>query len=142
LTLFFDEDLGTSVPRALDLVGVRVEFVGSSRRLGIPKGTPDETWLPQIGKNGWLLFSCNTGILKAEAQRQLFINEKVGAVFLNNGQEKKLDLLRMILNKLAWLEHIDVSTPRPFAYGISIKGRAKAIHLSNVTSEASMVAGS
>lgn len=70
-----------------------------------------------------LVFSCNKEILRAEAQRELWINENVGGVFLTSGQERRIDLLLLVLKKLDWLREIDNKTPRPFAYLMNIHGK-------------------
>jgi hypothetical protein len=125
VTLFFDEDLGVSIPKALKLVGVDVEWVSNSRR--IRKGTPDEEWIPAVGEAGYLVISCNKAIFKAQAQRQLLIDHRVRAVFLTSGEENRIDVLRVLLNKMPWLEEIDAKTERPFAFTLSINGRTKRV---------------
>jgi hypothetical protein len=128
--LFFDEDVGKGIPEALRHVGIRdVEYIGRDPRLG--KGTPDEAWLPFVGQRGYLVFSFNTGILYAEGQRSLLISERVGAVFLTTGRARAVDVLRLILNEWTWLETIDVSTPRPFAYLLTLSGRKTLVDLDN-----------
>jgi hypothetical protein len=128
--LLFDEDVGKGIPEALRHVGIRdVEYIGRAPRL--PKGTPDETWLPFAGQNGYLVFSFNTGILYAEGQRSLLISERVGAVFLTTGRARSVDVLRLILNEWSWLETIDVSTPRPFAYLLTLSGRKTLVNLND-----------
>jgi hypothetical protein len=128
--LFFDEDVGKGIPEALRLVGIRdVEYIGRDPRLG--KGTSDETWLPFVGQQGHLVFSFNTGILYAEAQRSLLISQRVGAVFLTTGRARSVDVLRLILNEWGWLETIDVSTPRPFAYLLTLSGHKTLVDLEN-----------
>jgi hypothetical protein len=128
MRLFFDEDVGKGIPEALRAVGIRdVEYIGRDPRLG--KGTPDEVWLPFAGQQGYLVFSFNTGILYAEGQRGLLIDERVGAVFLTTGRARSVDVLRLILNEWSWLETIDVSTPRPFAYLLTLRGHKTLIDL-------------
>lgn len=130
MNLFFDEDVGKGIPEALRSVGVRdVEYIG--RDLRLPKGTPDEVWLPFVGQRGWLVFSFNTGILYAEAQRQLLIEHRVGAVFLTTGRARAVDVLRLLLNEWDWLETIDIDTPRPFAYLLTLNGRKTLVDLDN-----------
>jgi hypothetical protein len=85
--LFFDEDTGRGVPEALRAVGIPCEYV--SRKFPIAKGTPDELWIPYAGAKRLLVISCNIGILKAEAQRRLWIENEVGGVFLTTGQERR-----------------------------------------------------
>ena len=120
MRLFFDEDTGRGVPDALHSVGIPCEYV--SKKFDIAKGTPDELWIPYAGKKGLLVFSCNKGILEAEAQRQLWIENNVGGVFLTSGQERKADVLLLILRRMDWLREIDGS-PRPFAYTVTIHGK-------------------
>jgi hypothetical protein len=119
--LFFDEDTGRGVPDALYAVGIRCEYV--SRKFPIVKGTPDELWIPYAGKTGLLVFSCNKGILEAEAQRELWIENDVGGVFLTSGQDRKVDILLLVLRRMDWLREIDEHTARPFAYMITIHGK-------------------
>lgn len=132
MKLFFDEDVGKGIPVALRSVGIRdVEFIGRDPRLG--KGIPDEIWLPFAGQHGYLAFSFNTGILYDEAQRNLLISERVGAVFLTTGRARSIDVLRLILNEWDWLETIDVNTPRPFAYLLTLSGTKTIVDLTNPT---------
>jgi hypothetical protein len=127
--LFFDEDMGRGVPDALWAVGLesQVDYLRNfyRGRLRQPGAQPiqDEEWLPLVGRNGWLALSCNTGILEAEAQRDILIAERVGIVFLTSGQEKSVEVLRLILRKWDWLEVVDRNQPRPFAYRMTITGR-------------------
>lgn len=129
MKLFFDEDTGKGVPkalRALRVHGLVVDYVGGGT---IPRGAPDEVWLPYVGQQGFLVISCNRGILMAEAQRGLLISERVGAVFLRSGEERKLNVLKLILNQWEWLQSIDIDEPRPFAYLITIAGRKARVRL-------------
>ena len=127
MKLFFDEDIGTGVPKALRSVGIKCDWIGKRQRPATRKGTPDEVWIPHAGRRGLLVFSCNKNILESEAQRELWIEHKVGGVFLTTGQEKKADVLLLILRRMMWLEDIHVNTPRPFAYTTTIRGNWKRV---------------
>jgi hypothetical protein len=124
LRLFFDEDLGRGVAEALSAVHVPADWVGPSRT--IEKGTPDSVWLPVAGKQGWLVISANRAILTTEAERELWARHRVGGVFLTTGRIRSIDLLRLILRKLDWLERIDLAQ-RPFAYFLSPSGRTSKV---------------
>ncbi len=127
MKIFFDEDAGTKVAQALAVLDIAtVEYISNRRR--IKKGTRDEDWLPIVGRGGFLLLSCNIGILEAEAQRDLLIRENVGVVFLP-GQATRLQLLRLVLSKWEWLESIHENAPRPFAYKMTISGRISPVAL-------------
>jgi hypothetical protein len=126
--LFFDEDAGTAIPEALRRIGIPdIAYVAPTQT--IVKGTPDEIWLPWVGRTGHLVFSCNIGILLADAQRSLLIEHNVGAVFLSTGQEYTRDVLKLILNQWEWLEEVDAYWPRPFAFLFTITGRKTCVDL-------------
>jgi hypothetical protein len=125
--LFFDEDTGRGVPDALRAVGISCEYV--SKKFRVAKGTPDELWIPYAGKKGLLVFSCHKGILEAEAQRELWIENDVGGVFLTSGQERKADILLLVLRRMDWLREIDERTTRPFAYMTTIHGKWRRYRL-------------
>jgi hypothetical protein len=62
--LFFDEDQGIGVAKALQAVGIATDYVGPRRR--IVKKTPDEEWIPIIGQRGDLVISGNKAILTTQ----------------------------------------------------------------------------
>ena len=72
------------------------------------------------------MFSCNKAILEAEAQRDLWIREKVGGVFLTTGRERKREVMQLILRKWDWLETIHRYEARPFAYLMTLSGELQA----------------
>ena len=128
MKLVFDENVGKGVPAALRGVGVpTVAYPGRypSRNPRIARGTADEVWIPAVGRDGYLVFSCDTGILEAEAQRTLLVRHLVGAVFLTTGQEKSFEVLRLVLRKWDWLQSIDRYEARPFAFLVTMSGRVR-----------------
>lgn len=133
MKLFFDADVGTGVPKALREVDINCAYMvkrykkRKSRPSYVGTHTPDEVWIPDAGRNNMLVISCNKAILETEAQRDLWIEYKVGGVFLTSGQEDKVKVLRLILQKLEWLELAHTTTERPFAYTMTIRGHAKQV---------------
>ena len=124
MILLCDKDVGTRVPKALKLVGLRVISLADSS-FGLHKN--DVEWLTGVGKRGWLAFSCNKKMLDVPLERDTIIEEKVGIVFLTSGQEYLPQVLRLLLNKWEWLELIDQTTPRPFAYYLYPYGRIRKV---------------
>jgi uncharacterized protein with PIN domain len=79
--LFVDEDTGPGIARALRAVGVPdVDYVAANRV--IKKESPDEEWIRYAGESERLVLSRNTAILRAEAERLILIEARVGIVFL------------------------------------------------------------
>ena len=121
MILFCDEDIGTNIPKALHLVGYQAKSINMQGW----RSKPDTEWLTDVGTRGWLAFSSNKRMLQVHDERETIIREKVGIVFLSNGEEHLHKVLWLLLVKWAWLEKIDIEIPRPFAFVISPKGRIK-----------------
>lgn len=119
MILLCDEDIGTNVPAALTLVG---HDARSLFRMGWA-GEPDTWWLTKAGQLGWLVFSCNTRMLRVPSERAVIQSERVGIVFLTSGEEYLARVLWLLLVKWRWLEDIDGNLTRPFAKFLSPTGR-------------------
>ena len=124
MILFCDENVGTRVPQALHQVRLPVLWVVKRYGTG---GVIDVRLLADAGQNGWLVFSCNINILNVEDERETLNRERVGIVFLTSGQERIDQVLRLLLNKWSWLDEIDRTVSRPFAFTVDIAGRARSI---------------
>jgi len=124
MILLCDEDIGTRVPKALKLVRLRaISFLES----GFGLHRPDVEWLKLVGQKGWLVFSCNKKMLEVPVERDTIIAEKVGIVFLTSGNEYLAQMLRLILVKWKWLEKVDQTITRPFAYFLYPNGGVRRV---------------
>ena len=119
MILLCDEDVGTGIPKALNLVGCETRYL---RNLGLA-GKPDVEWLATAGQNEWLVFSYNKKILKVPNERETVIRERVGIVFLTNGQEYNRNVLRLLLSKWDTFELLWSTVARPFVRFLSPNGR-------------------
>ena len=86
-------------------------------------GWADTKWLAKAGENEWLAFSCNKKILRVPQERDTIIREKVGIVFLTNGEENLPNVLRLLLIKWDTFQSLWDNTQRPFARFLSPTGR-------------------
>ncbi len=111
MILLCDEDVGTGVPKALVAVG----YGARSLRGMSWGGRADEFWLTRAGRLGWLVLSCNKGMLKVKAEKDTIVRERVGIVFLTTGEDYPPTVLLRLLKKWSDLELLWNTTPRPFA---------------------------
>ena len=118
MILLCDEDIGTGIPKALNLVGCDTKYL---HKLGWA-GKPDIEWLAKAGQNEWLVFSYNKKILKVPNERETVIREKVGIIFLTNGTEYNRKVLRLLLAKWDTFELLYSTVERPFARFLSPNG--------------------
>ena len=119
MILLCDEMVGTGVPKALALVGYSTH---SLVELGWA-GQADVEWLERAGQKKWLVFSCNKKMLLVPQERDTIIREKVAIIFLTNGEERPVTVLRLLLTKWDTLELLWNTTERPFARFLSPSGR-------------------
>jgi len=117
--LLCDEDVGTGVPKALTLVDCKAKSIHGLHW----DGWSDVDWLTQVGRQGWLAFSCNKKILKVPDEKATILREKVGIVFLTDGSEYKRNVLKLLLTKWDALELLWGTEPRPFVRFLSNRGR-------------------
>ena len=68
-------------------------------------------------------------MIENEFERRLLIEHRVGAVFLATGRQRAHEVLRMLLNRWEWLELVDATIERPFAYIVPLSGRVRRIDL-------------
>lgn len=123
MILYSDEDVGTRVPKALKLVGLKVVSAVSKGAVS----EPDIQWLERVGKKGWLGLSCNKNILNVPEERDAIINNNVGIVFVTSGNLHPKDKLLLILRKWQWMETLNEIENRPFAYYLYATGRTRKV---------------
>lgn len=119
MKLLCDEDIGTSVPKALKLVGYDVTSIYHEKWAG----REDTFWLEKAGQLNWLIFSCNKRILLVDAERKALIDNNVGIIFLTSGWEHPANVLRLLLNKWDKITYIHSNQTRPFALFLSPNGK-------------------
>lgn len=110
MILLCDENLG-KIPEALALVGYNTR---DFRALGW-SGKKDIEWLPWVGKNQWLLLSCNKKQLIVPTECNAILQNDVGVVYLTTGEEFPAKVLLLLLKKWDTLELLWNTTERPFA---------------------------
>lgn len=123
MKLFFDENMGSGVPEALRLVGIREVNYVTNMFAGehSAQGVADEEWIPRIGSD-WLVVSKDQQLLRRPAQLQLLAQHHLGIICITSATARSRDLLEFMLRRMAQLEEIDSQTPRPFAFRVSLRG--------------------
>ncbi len=134
MNLFLDEDNGTGIPKALNLVKPSMDAIhypSNKNHQLIKRGTKDRDWIPVVGEQGWLVFSQNKWMVNNEEERLLLIANKVGIVYLDTGSELAFPVMKMLLNRWEWLRALDADDAgRPFAHLITIGGKHRPLDLS------------
>ncbi len=88
---------------------------------------PDIQWLARVGKKGWLGLSCNKDILNVPEERDALVNNGAGVVFFSTGNLHPKDKLFLLLRRWEWMEKVDSTENRPFAFYLYPTGQVKKI---------------
>jgi len=80
--LFLDECLGsTDVPEALRALGATVELLHEH----FPAHTPDESWLREVGRRGWVVLTKDQRLRRRKAEHAALLQSGVAAFVLTSG---------------------------------------------------------
>ncbi len=131
MILFFDEDMGTTIPKFLSDADrdVDIRWLLALYPNESDPRRQDVGWLKEAGRNGWLVISCNKKILTVEFERQAIVEHNVGIVFFASGQIGRLAMMRAILTKWEWLKAVDSTVTRPFVHYLYARGRTRKLSL-------------
>ena len=122
---YFDENMGSRIPAALKML--RLKVISSITKQG---GQDDIDYLKRAGQKGWLAISANKHMLDVQEERNTIISEKVGIVFVTEGQMSRPKLMLLLLKKWDWFEVIEKEEERPFAFYLYPSGKIRKIELS------------
>jgi predicted nuclease of predicted toxin-antitoxin system len=120
ITYFVDESLDShSVVKALREAGASVKRLTEH----FPKGTPDETWLDQAGRNGWVVLTRDKRIRYRQLERTALREAKVRAFVFTGGNVTGADTALILVSALGRLEKLARADSGPFIYHIGISGK-------------------
>ena len=135
VTLFFDQNIGPSVPRTLKARGLRdfeyrflLDVYPNALRPG--KYVDDTEWLRDAGVNGWLAITRDLRILTRPDQRQALIDSEARVVFLDAGNAPRRALTEWVIRNSDWLLRVYKETPPPFAFVMTLDGAPRRVDLS------------
>jgi hypothetical protein len=119
LVWFVDRCVGArQVPEALRAVGARVEVHDDH----FARDAPDEVWLPEVGRRGWVVLTRDARIRWRPAERLAFERAGVGVFVVTAGQMTGPDLAALVARLLPRMTRLVERLARPFLVTISASG--------------------
>ena len=107
-----------------------MKLVGLPAVSAVSKGAasePDVQWIARAGKKRWLGLSCNKKIISVPEERDAIINNNAGIVFFVSGDLHPKDKLLLVLRKWEWMDDVDRTEKRPFAFHLYNSGATKKV---------------
>ena len=91
-------------------------------------GTPDEDWLPTVGRKGWILLSADSRLWRRAVLREALFDAGVRAfIFTENTLrgETRAEILRRALPEMRLLVK---QNPPPFVASLTVDGHARLLY--------------
>ena len=115
--LFFDRDVGTALPRALNVLRLptAVEFLQDH----FPGDTQDDVWMPVVGSQGWILIGHDRMHHRRDPENSAIRDYRMGCFYIWGAQARRWEKMRCFLNAYERMLDAISTTPRPFIYRIN-----------------------
>ena len=125
LVLFFDRDVGTSLPRSLEIL--RLPTLVEYHQTHFPLNSQDDVWMADVGSRGWIVIGHDSQHHRRPIELSAIEQYGIGCFYLWGRHAQRWEKMRCFLNAYQRiLEAID-TTPRPFVYRITQVGRLESV---------------
>ncbi len=127
-TLFFDRDVGKRLPEVLARLRlpIEVEFL----RDHFAQDTPDEVWMPEIGRRGWIIIGHDRRHHLEPSERAAIIDYRIRCFYLWGGSEQLWEKVRCFLRAFELILDAIVYLTPPFILDVLEDGQLEPISLS------------
>jgi hypothetical protein len=142
LKLYFDKNVGSRLPEALASFDLDVAWHTMKKsKLGVTGPTcnellfapeaPDDLWLADVGKRGWIVVSHDRKFHKAgfEIELAAIKAHEVGCFYLWGASAKKHEKAQCFFKAYDRIMHAAENTPRPFIFDVQKNGRLKQVNI-------------
>ncbi len=111
VTFFTDENLGRYiVPEALRRAGE--EVIAFHERF--ESGTKDLTWLPEVGRNGWILLTKDSRIRYRQNEIQALLSSKTRTFVLVSSNLPGSEIADILIKAIPRMKRFTRQRPQPF----------------------------
>lgn len=118
MTFFFDNTMSPRIVTGLRAFGEGVLHLTEK----FPAATPDEEWLPYVGKKGMILITHDDRIRRRPAELRAFQRHKVGAFILVGKNLRQWQIIVQVIRNWEKIKELAEKTPKPFAFRVRSTG--------------------
>jgi hypothetical protein len=124
LTFFIDAALGrVTVAESLRAEGLDVVLHDEV----FPEGSPDEEWLPEVGRQGWVLLTKDDRIRSTTAQREILLAAGVQAFILSSANLPGPAMGEAFRNAAQRMQRVALGERRPFIARVTPSGEVRVL---------------
>lgn len=143
LTLYFDRNVGTCLPEALRLLGLKyvVHHHSPRSQLGLKAaaghtalfdgGEPDDSWLKFVGDRGWIVLTQDRKFHRSGHGNELSAIKqyRAGCFYLWGAEATTWEKMRAFCRAFDNILKTASSTQRPFIFDVARSGRLTPISI-------------
>jgi hypothetical protein len=123
MIVFFDRDVGTSLPKAL----IELHFDKQFNELHYHQqlfamDSPDDVWLPQIGQLGWTVFGHDSRHHAKESEISAIKQYNIGCFYLWGSESKRWEKMQCFARAYQRIVEAEQTTPKPFIFLVGKTG--------------------
>ena len=124
-TLFFDRDVGISLPKALEILRLqtRVEY----HQNHFPADSQDDEWMADVGSRGWIVIGHDSQHHRRQVELSAIRQYDIGCFYLWGRHAPRWEKMRCFLNTYQRILDAVGSTQRPFVFRITQTGRLESV---------------
>jgi hypothetical protein len=128
MILFFDRDLGISLPEAL----IRLKFDKQFHELHYHQqhfemSEDDDVWLPQVGQWGWTVIGHDSQHHTKESELSAIKQYKIGCFYLWGSEAKRWQKMQCFARAYEKIVNAEKNTTKPFIYKVNKMGTLRQI---------------
>lgn len=128
MIIFFDRDVGTSLPKALIELHFDRQFNETHyHQQHFASNEDDDVWLPKVGQLGWTVIGHDSQHHAKESELSAIKQYNIGCFYLWGAESKRWEKMQCFARAYERISQAEKTTPKPFIYKVNKKGSLKQI---------------
>ncbi len=128
MILFFDRDLGTSLPLALLKLHFDKQFHEMHyHQQHFPINEADDVWMPMVGQWGWTIIGHDSQHHVRESELSAIKQYRIGCFYLWGWEAKRWEKMQCFAKAYDRIVEAEALTPKPFIFRVSQSGLLRPV---------------
>ena len=130
MILFFDRDLGTSLPLALMTLHFHRQFHEMHYHQQLfAINEVDDVWMPQVGQCGWTIVGHDSQHHTQQSEVSAIKQYSIGCFYLWGSEAKRWEKMQCFAKAYERIVEAENHTPKPFIFRITRNGLLRQVQI-------------